>query len=175
MGRGFIVGNVVDSTGRPVAGAEVAVATIRGLDVNGRTISYAVPNMVVKPGFPPNQNRPTNTAGVFKIAFSWDSVNADNIARVAGQDPLEVKLIVFVGTANKIYEQFATKIPDSIEIIQAVKDGKLLLAGTPKDILDKLTPLLRDALDGKDLDSIPFTLLSTDLIMIFGIAMNLVF
>jgi hypothetical protein len=171
MARGFLVGNFVDNTtGLPLPLLEVGLTNLRGADVNGRNINFDVPQAEITRGIL-GPRRLTDALGIFKIPFTWP-VTPDNLARVAGQDLLDVDLIAFQGLASKSFKGTAAKIPDALQIIEVIKSGQLLLVGSSKDVLDKLTPLLKNSLDPKDLSAIPFTMLSTDLIMIFGVFVN---
>ena len=173
MARGLVIGNVVNSSsGKPMVGAEVGITNIWGFDVNGPLVSYQVPRIEIKKGYP-TERRPTDGNGIFKIPFSWDTANADNLGRVAGAVSLPVRVIVFPSQESKTFDGSAIKVVDGVQLIDNIKSGKLILAGSGQEILDKLDPALKAALSGQDLGSVPFTMLSVDQIAILGIMPNL--
>ena len=181
MARGIVFGQVTKS-GKPLAGASAALSSIRGADANGILVQYNVPREKQEIGSWPYKNtilteqRITNADGVFVIPFSWDQYSADNLARVAGVDVLNIKVTVFDSdTSYKTFWGPGYKVPDIVQLINNIKTGMLLQSGSNKEILDKLKPEFKNAITGKEFNGIPFTMLSTDQTAILGLLPNLAF
>jgi hypothetical protein len=171
MARGIVIGQVFDSSSDPVADTQVALTAVRGADVNGVLVKYTVPRITYRNL--PIEQRLTNGDGVFAIPFSWDEANADNFARVAGVDIIQIKVTVLLETEGKSLEGSGFKVLDGIQLLNNIKTGELMGTGSFQDIFDELKPQFEDAITGDEFHGIPFTMLSTEQIAILGLLPNL--
>ncbi|MFA5119723.1 hypothetical protein [Zavarzinia sp.] len=179
MARGIILGSVTNSVGDPMSG-DVSLSSIRGGDSNGILVQYSVPMIEQKVGSWPFDTKVKVAsrklvAGCFAIPFSWPTT-PDNLARAAAVDLLDVKVTVMDESSNyKTFWGKAAKVIDGVQFVNNVKAGKVMMSGSPEDILKSLKPDLKKAIKGDELDQIPYTLLSVDQIAILGLMPGLQF
>lgn len=173
MARGLIIGQVLKDSSP--FDCDVSLSAIRGAYVStGALVSYKVPMKERKVGGFFNSttisgvSRPT-TAGAFTIAFEWDHRDADNYAKVVGNDRLQVKLTA-IAANNELrnFECVGGLIPDAMQILSWIRSGQAL-QGANKDILKGLNKDLKSAVKDDDFKGIPFSMESNSAMMILSI------
>lgn len=147
---------------------DVALSAVRGTDVNGILINYIVPK--VEKGANMVQQRALNGAGVFVIPFTWNTWDANDLARAAGADILQIKVTVIPAEGDyKTFEGEGYKVPDAVQMLENIKAGRLARSGDTSKIFQKLRPEFQKAVTGKEFSGIPFSILSPDQIAIFAL------
>jgi hypothetical protein len=167
VARGIILGNIIDSTGSPVNAGSAQIVMVQGGDVNGRNVNF---NPVkIKDKYRKVLNELLRDGGVFVLPFNWNPAS-DDLARVAANELLDIKVIVF-SEGSTDYRTFwgkAGKVPDVVQMLNNIKNGRLIASGDTGDLWKKLKPEMKNAVTSKEFDS-PLTMLSTEQTAIIGV------